>query len=354
MERLWWQSRRNRVLYAGIVLISLLTSRAAASVIGGSSGAYLRPSVGATALAMGNANTALPEYLSPWWNAASMAFHRQRVLSGGLGIRSFGRTDAFGAFEFKIPPRLSVGLMLLYRGDPFLNDLYDENENPLERASYTTFTGKIAFSYYISRKMSAGATINIYYQQLPTNINGSGFDYTNVTDIGAVDLAWMFQINKKLTIAAVMKDLGAFMKWAVDKGGSSVQIEDRPLPSLTLASEYQATMRKKPLIWTLDIKTYFLDGHLKILERPECVLNTGFEWRNWDKFYLRAGLAEFLLNGDLLRDSDSYFSNFPVRITAGFSWDMERLHKGLRLNYGVSTDKLWAGLDQQIDVQWDF
>lgn len=71
-------------------------------------------------------------------------------------------------------------------------------------------------------------------------------------------------------------------------------------------------------------------------------------------FFIRAGLGELLINGDLLRDHDNYLSSFPFKITAGFSLDMQRWRNGVRLNYGVSTDKLWAGIDQQIDVQWNF
>lgn len=355
MGKSWWQNKRVDWLVAGLAVLMVIVVRTGASTVGGSSGAYLRPWAGAAAMAMGGANSALPEYLSPWWNPAAMTFHKGRLLSGGVGLRSLGRTDAFGAFEFKIPPRLDLGLMLLYRGDPFLNELYDENENPLERASYTTLTGKIAFSYYINRKMSAGAAVNIRFQQLPTYIDGSRLGYSSCTDIGSLDLAFVYQLSKLWTMAAVLKDVGASVNWTVDlNSGNSAQIEERSLPSITLASKYQSKLLNKPLFWTIDVKGYLFDGKFKILDRPEGVVNTGFEWRNWEKFFIRAGLGELLINGDLLRDRDSYFSNFPFKITAGFSLDMQRLHKGLKLNYGVSTDKLWAGLDQQVDIQWIF
>ncbi len=355
MERLWWQNKRIYSVTAGIAILMLLVGIAGASTVGGSSGAYLRPWAGAAAMAVAGANSAFPEYLSPWWNPAAMSFHKGRVFSGGVGLRSFGRTDAFGAFEFKIPPKLDLGLMLLYRGDPFLNNLYDENENPLERASYTTFTGKIAFSYYLSRKMSAGLAINIRFQQLPTYIEGNRMGYSSCTDIGALDLAFVYQVSKVWTMAAVLKDVGASMTWTVDlSNGNSAQIEERTFPSITLASKYQGSFLNKPLYWTVDMKAYLFDGEFKALERPQGVLSSGFEWRKWEKFFIRAGLGELLINGDLLRDHDSYLSSFPFKITAGFSLDMQRWHKGIRLNYGVSTDKLWAGIDQQIDVQWNF
>jgi len=355
LEKLWWQNKRVYVVTAGIAILMLLMARTDASTVGGSSGAYLRPWAGAAAMAIAGANSAMPDYLSPWWNPAAMPFHKGRVLSGGIGLRSLGRTDAFGAFEFKVPPRLDLGLMLLYRGDPFLNNLYDENENPLERASYTTFTGKIAFGYYINRKMSAGLGINIRFQQLPTFIDGNRMGYSSCTDIGALDLAFVYQVTKAWTMAAVLKDVGASMTWSVNlNNGNSAQIEERTNPSITLASKYQGSFLDKPLFWTMDMKCYLFDGKFKALERPQAVLCTGFEWRNWEKFFIRAGLGELLINGDLLRDRDSYLSSFPFKITAGFSLDMQQWRNGLRLNYGVSTDKLWAGIDQQIDIQWNF
>jgi hypothetical protein len=107
-------------------------------------------------------------------------------------------------------------------------------------------------------------------------------------------------------------------------------------------------------LWTLDIKGYIVDGSFKRLERAEGVVNSGLEWRYWDKFYLRTGISEFLLNGDLLRDRESYFSSFPFKFSAGFCFDMSKYRRGLKLNYGISTDKIGAGIDQQLDVRFTF
>jgi hypothetical protein len=41
-------------------------------------------------------------------------------------------------------------------------------------------------------------------------------------------------------------------------------------------------------------------------------------------------------------------------MTAGFSYDCSKVKKGMWLNYGVATDKVWAGIDQQLDLTLAF
>ncbi|HEX2958715.1 MAG TPA: hypothetical protein VHO70_17905, partial [Chitinispirillaceae bacterium] len=82
-----------------------------ASQTGGLPGAYLLPSLGASALAMGGAYTATPESFTSWWNPGMLANVRGKRVSGGIGIRSLGRTDAYAAAEFRVPPRLGMGLL---------------------------------------------------------------------------------------------------------------------------------------------------------------------------------------------------------------------------------------------------
>jgi hypothetical protein len=353
LEKLSWQNKGVLVsLVIGAVL--LFTTAGSAGQVGGLSGAYLRPPVGATALAMGGANTASPDFLASWWNPAVLANLREKHASAGIGFRSMGRSDAFGSFEFRVPPRLGVGVTVLYRGDPFINDLYDENENKLPGTSYTTFTGKIGLSYYVSRKLSAGASIGIHYQRLPINYDEK-WVHTSATSIGSFDFALSYKWNKNFTLGLVTRDFFSLMTWNFDYGyGSGTTIEDRPLPSITLASKYNAKLFKKPLIWTTDLKGYLFDGEFKKLDRPEAYLSTGAEWQNWKSFYLRAGLGEILINGDLQKDSEEYLREFPFKFTAGLSVDLSKHVKGLFVNYGMATDKTGAGIDQQLDVTYRF
>lgn len=269
-----------------------------------------------------------------------------------------GRSDLFSEFDLKVPPRLGLGFLVLYRGDPFLNNLYnDDYDNPekLKDASYTTITGKISIGYYISRKLSAGASIGIHYQQLPTSTDDNGkWIYSSATGIGAFDIATSYKCNDRLTLALVVRDLFAMMNWQLNDGANSTTIEDRPIPSFTIASKYSNSLRHKPFIWTTDLKGYLVDGEWNSLSRPEGYLSSGVEWQYWKSFYLRFGLGDILLNGDITSNTKNYFSEFPCKISAGFSAELSKFRKGMFVNYGMATDKTWAGLDQQLDLTLGF
>ena len=56
---------------------------------------------------------------------------------------------------------------MLYRGDPNLGNLYDANENLYPTSSYTTLTFMGSVSYIVTRKLSLGATFNVFYQGMP-------------------------------------------------------------------------------------------------------------------------------------------------------------------------------------------
>jgi hypothetical protein len=316
-------------------------------------GAYLLPSVGASALALGGAYTASAEHFSPWWNPAALANLREKRFAAGVGMRSMGRTEAVTSFEFRVPPRVGIGLFLLYRGDPFLDDLYDENEKPIEDASYSSYTGKIALSYLVNRKVGAGASITILYQRLPISSENGAVIYSSGSGIGAVDFAVNYKHSDKLTLAATAKNLWALLTWE-SNGYSSITAEDRPLPLFTIGGVYESVVHKKPFIWHVDLKGQWVDGEFSKLDRPQAQFNIGWEWRYWETFYLRAGLGDILINGDLIRDTESYFDQSGIRISTGCSFDLSKIRNGLKVNYGISTDKLWAGIDHQLDCVYTF
>ena len=344
------------MMRAGLFGLVLVVCGAQASMVGGLSGAYLRGPVGAAPLALGNAYSASPDYLAPWWNPAVLANLREKKLAAGLGFRSLGRSDAYASFEFRVPPRVGMGLFFLYRGDPFLDDLYDENEQPISGAKYTTLTGKIGLSYYITRSLSIGASIGILYQSLPTGgYHGGDIIYSSSFDIGAIDLALVYKISDRWSVAALLRDVGAGMNWEINAGEYvNSTVEDRMLPYLILASTLKRELMQRPFIWNIDFRGYIFDGSWERLPRPEAVVNTGWEWRYWEKFYIRAGVADLLINGDLVNDRQTYVDDFSIRLTGGFSLDLEKVKHGLKLNYGISTDKVWAGVDQQLDILLSF
>jgi len=316
---------------------------------GGSDGAYLRLPLGAAATGMGGAGTAMSAtYYAAWWNPALPSTLREQRIAGGTGLRSLGRMDAYAAYDFRIPQRVGLGILALYRGDPSIGTLYDLDERVLPKTSYTTMTIKTALSYLVTRRLSAGIAINILHQSLPTYGETSVIEYASATSIGSCDVAVAYAASEKWRFAAVLKNLGAKMEWQM--GDFSPLVEDQPVPTLVLGRSYATALAAKPLVWLLDVKAYALDGAGAPVDRAELVLCTGAEWRRWDNFYVRAGLGDLSFTSDLFRGVKNYAEDMGSQFTAGFSYRPSKKQNSLWINYSAATDKVWAGVDQQLDV----
>jgi hypothetical protein len=342
-----------KIVAGSILCVVLSVISAGASQTGGLPGAYLQPSMGASALAMGGAYSTSPESFTAWWNPGMLANLRAKRVSAGVGMRSLGRTDAYAALELRVPPRLGMGLLFLYRGDPFINDLYDENEKPIGNANYASFTGKISLSYLVNRKLGVGVNINILHQRLPTSSNDGVIKYSSATGIGALDIGLEYKVSDKLSIALTARNLGASFTWETENG-YYISAEDRPLPKFTAAAKYNGSFLKKPLLWRADLIGQLFDGDFKKLDRPQAQLCMGWEWQYWEAFFLRAGVGDILFNGDMVKESRIYRDESSMRISLGCAFDMSKYIKGMKVNYGVSTDKVWAGLDHQLDCIYTF
>jgi hypothetical protein len=311
--------------------------------------------MGAAAAAMGGACTAAPDYYAPWWNPAVLANLRSSRAAAGTGLRWLGSMDGYGSFEFRVPPRVGMGILALYRGTPSLGTLYDLDERPLPAASYTTLTIKTAVSYYLTRRVSIGACVNVLYQSLPLPDYGAGggIHYASATGIGGFDFAAVYRVSDVWTLGGVVKNLGASMPWQM--GDLAPLVVDRPLPSIALGSRFTASLAGKPLVWNFDCIGYAFGEAQEPGGHTEAFLSTGAEWRQWENFYVRAGIGDVPLNSAMFSDGELYGREFGMRFTAGFSYDLsKRVRKGMWVNYAVATDKIWAGLDQQLDVTLSF
>jgi hypothetical protein len=287
-KSLWPNRAAKGALLAALVATVLFSGTATADGIAGTAGAYLRAPVGATAFGMGGANTAAPDYLCQWWNPAALADIKTKQLTIGTGYRVFGRTDGYAGWEFRVPPRVAVGLSLLYRGDPALNDLYDEQEYRLDNGSFTTLTAKVGFSYMINRKISAGANISMFYLRMPVGYQGKTLIYSGgLSDIaiGGFDLGVRYKATQKWTFALVVRNLGAGAKVRTASDYLyDIEIDNSFPPVIAIGSELATTLRQKPFFWSCDLVGYPLNPDFSRADRPQAVLNNGFEWRGWDKF----------------------------------------------------------------------
>jgi hypothetical protein len=351
-------------------------SAAARAQTGGEAGAYLRAPAGATMSAMGGGQSASPPYLATWWNPSQLVNIDKSTFAVGTGLYSLGRTEAFSSFEFRLPPRVGAGLMVLYRGDPFIGNLYSTDEVKLPDASFTALTVKAALSYLATRRLSAGLSLGVFYQRIPTSYNENetgtetSLNYSDATAVSGFSLSMQYRATDSLTLAFVVRDIdplqllsgkpaGIALEWQLSEanGNYPATATDRILPAFVVAGMLRHHLLGRPLVWSMDVDGYLVDGTFTKLDRMEARVHTGVEWRRWQTFRVRAGLDDIVINRDMVsgpHDGYDYWRDFSVRVTAGFGWDIARLGRGTTLNYSVATDKVWAGLDQMLDVVYKF
>ena len=335
------------------------------SYIGGLPGAYLRSPAGAGVFAMGGAGSASADRLCTGLNPAMLSRLKATQLDLGGGLRSLGRTEGFSSMEYKVTPRVGMGLFAMYRGDPFLDNLYNENEDPLDGGSYTALACKVGLSYLFSRKLSAGLAMGYYYQRLPASNSGAGLHYATASAIGAFDFAVRSLVTRNWACSIIFQNIDILkvlsgqpasieMNWEVGGEYFNYAIAEKIAPVAVFASYYTGKLDNRPFAWACDLYAYAVDGDFTKLERMEARLNNGFEWKRWDSFFLRAGIGDVLLNGNALSNSKGFWETFSPRFSLGFGTDLSKLQKGLWVNYGIASDRVWAAVDQRVDFSYSF
>lgn len=349
-------SKKQLAAIAAALLLFTGIGQESFAQVGGQPGAYLRSPVGASAFAMGGAQAASPDYLSAWINPAMMPTIRRSELTIGGGLRSLDRSEAYSSFEFKVSPRLAMGFAGLYRGDGNINNLVNANEEALSSGSYTTMTLKAAFGYILTKTMTLGLSLGYYYQRLPTIPDGTSLIYSTATAIGGMDFALRWKPSKVWSHALLIQNIDVFkmlsgkgmgIQMAYDAASTTLfsqSISDTFLPVITVGSRFETKLNNRPFAIVGDVNGYVINGSASKLNKMNVRLNTGCEWKEWETFLLRAGIGDMLLSGDM----------FSPRFTLGFGADLSRVHKGLKVNYGLATDRVWAGVDQQADFSFTF
>lgn len=363
MEKSSWQSR----ICAPLAGTLLAAACGASAWTGGMPGAYLRPPTGAAMTAMGGAQSASPAYLCTFWNPAQLSILDKRAFTLGSGLYSLGRTEAFSSLEFKATPRVGVGILGLYRGDPFLDNLYNDQEEKLESGAFTTLTVKVGLSYLVNRKITAGLSVGYFYQRLPSSYSGTSLIYSDATAIAGFSFGMQYKLTDSLMLGAVLRDIaplqilsgeapGIPMQWQLSSAGSTYNPMDTDvvMPTLVIGCLYHHHLLGRPLLVSSDIDAYVVDGKFTKLDHMEMVLHAGCEWQRWQTFRIRAGLGDLAFNRDITSDPVSYWHNFTFKFCAGFGWDPVKLRRGVTVNYSVSTDKVWASIDQMLDFVYKF
>jgi len=349
---------RSKIISA-LTMVFAVSQAALASWNAGLPGAVFRMPAGAWATGAGGAVSADPEFMLSWYNPSQLPFLRERRASMGAGIRSLGRTEGWASYDFRVPPRVGMGLSLVYRGDPFVNNLYDGyyqggevvEERALNGAAWTAASIKIGAGYLVSRKLSLGGSVAVNYQSLPTMLEASGdVSNTTVTSIGALDIAASYKMTQNLTLSASVRNLLSRNSWQMETGDAfSAAVDETVPPVFVLASSHKTALLGRELIWGADAAIFLIDGEGKYLGHPEAALASGARWKFTDAITLMAGLADIELAGGA-----DYWDGFSPRFAAGFSYALPKWARGAVFNYALATDRVWAGVDQQFDITVSF
>ena len=356
MEKSFWRNKRVIAVLSTVITI-LLCQSASASWNAGLPGAVFRMPVGAWASGAGGAAAADPDYMLSWYNPAQLPFLRERRAAFGGGYRSLGRAEAWAACDFRVPPRAGMGASFVYRGDPSISGLYDGyysggeavEERALGNAAWTAFSAKIGAGYLAARRLSFGGSVSVNYQSLPASPNGEGaIENASAVSIGAVDIAAVYKASPKWTLSASIKNLMSRNSWQYGFYDEYSQAIDETVPPIfVLSSSRKTTLLERELTWGADIALFLIDGEGRYLGGPEAVAAIGAAWKFGEAVTLRAGIADVELSSETAE-------SFSPRITFGFSYALPTLGKGAAFNYAVMTDRVWAGVDMQMDVTVSF
>jgi len=351
-----------------IIVIFALCKAPLASWNAGLPGAIFRPSAGAWASGMGGAASADPDYMLSWYNPSKLPLLRDSRAAAGAGIRSLGRTEAWASYDFRVPPRVGMGLSFVYRGDPFVSGLYDGyydggeivEERPLDPAAWSAVSLKIGAGYLVSRRFSVGGSVAVNYQTMPTTPTDDGaIEHSSVTSIGAFDIAATYKATSALTLSASIRNLLARNSWYIDYSAYSYEslspiIDEVIPPVFVLSSSHKLALLEREFVWNADAVIYLIDGEGNYSGHPEMVVAAGARWKFSDAITLRAGVADIELAGDLFTGENGYRESFSPRAAVGFSYSLSKLRSGMVFNYSLMTDRVWAGVDQQFDITVTF
>ena len=245
-----------------ISTLSLITENINAKGAGGQAAAFLRLGVGARAIAMGNAYTAITNEVSAiYWNPAGLGLLEQRQFVGMYSVLPLDRQHSFLAYAHPLMHNLSIAAGWIHFGVSDI-DGRDINGNPTGNFNDSENAFLMAAGYKIGF-MSIGVTAKYLHHTL-ANSSASGFSF---------DSGIKINLLKMLSLGFVVQDLAGTMSWESD----SDIINDLPL---TLRGGLAFEFQKFPASIASDIvKT----------ANEDIRVNVGAEYRILKVLGLRAG-----------------------------------------------------------------
>jgi|Deesub1362B_J571_1020462.scaffolds.fasta_scaffold08526_2 hypothetical protein len=227
-RRRW--TKHSALVFAFALLLPGTPGESYAIAPAGQAGAFLRMGLGARALAMGNAFTAVgADGFSGYYNAASLPFMHRPELAFQLSFLPLDRTLGYVGYSTYLHPRalaskghseadekgLRAGFAVgwIYGGITNI-DLRDSDGNHLKMTSSDENAFFFSFSLRPLRTLAFGLTAKVVNHQLPGlqddggTLSASGFGY---------DLSLYWRPLNSLSIAAVIRDINTKYTWNTER-----------------------------------------------------------------------------------------------------------------------------------------
>ncbi len=202
---------KGKYILFGLISFTLLLSvdfARAESGEAGAAGAYLRMGVGARALGMGDAYTAIcDDVYATYWNPAGLTQIQEHQIGTMYAIMSFDRKHNFLNYAGGLGKDLGLGISWINFGVGGIEER-DGRGNLIKEFESSESTYYLSLAKGLGEKFSLGGNIKYLGHKLLNNM-ASGF---------GLDAGVLFKPTEALSLGLMFQDIGSKVKWDTPSG----------------------------------------------------------------------------------------------------------------------------------------
>jgi len=269
-------------------------------------GEFLRMGVGARAMGMGNAYTAVEgDIYSSYFNPAGLAAMRERQLALSIRYLSMDRKFMHLVYGNRIGPDADFAISWIQAGtDEIISR--DLNGNPTGSLEDKRNAIYLTFSKNLNRWFSFGINTKLALWKLGgENAKAYGFDVGTVV-----------RPVKKLALSFVIRDINSRFTWKTERWNEKFSSgEGQPMEKKDEFPVYYTL----GLAYRLYMDKLLLSAALESVEDNPIGLNVGVSFDLTERFTLRTGIYNFTSSDEL--NSGSYTFGFTLGVTNSMDFD---------------------------------
>ncbi len=241
--------------------------------------AFLETGMGARGVGMGGAFSALADDPSaPYWNPAGLVRTRGQGFLASLQPLSLDRWQHSLGYALNMRDELAFGFAWQYAsaGSITARGADGSRLGQIEDAESAYY---VAVARALGKRAAAGFTMKVLDHAIKAPQTGTSTGKGYGFDLGA-----QFQLDSRTTLAAVARNLGAELKWKVNRSAQQTSRTQDPL-SIDLGVGLARRLREGLAVAA--------EAH----RGEEFYMDMGGEWRTAELLTLRAGLNRLFADG---------------------------------------------------------